>query len=106
LQQLCVARSPGCRLCAACRGAGRSTGVARRTPDQAPDRDRRTEGDSLTMKAVFGVAALLVATALSAFFDAKGFVYAAQAWRGGSMSIVVALYSLAYFVGGVTLYIL
>ena len=59
----------------------------------------------MTIKPVLGVSALLLVTALSAFFDAKGFVYAAQAWRSGSISLSLALYSLAYFVGGVTLYI-
>jgi hypothetical protein len=49
---------------------------------------------------------LCIATALSAFFDAKGFVYATQAWKSGSLSAPIALLSLANFVGGVTLYIL
>jgi hypothetical protein len=59
----------------------------------------------MTTRAVLGVGALIVVTALSAFFDAKGFVYAAQAWRSGSLNAVLALYSLVYFIGGVTLYI-
>ena len=57
------------------------------------------------MKVTLGIIALIVVTALSAFFDAKGFVYAAQAWRSGSIALPTAMLSLIYFVGGVTLYI-
>jgi len=57
------------------------------------------------MRSALLVAALVVVTALSAFFDAKGFVYAAQAWRSGSLVTSTALLSLINFVGGVTLYI-
>jgi hypothetical protein len=52
------------------------------------------------------VFALVVVTALSAFFDARGFVYAAQSWRSGSLIAGTALLSLIFFIGGVTLYIL
>lgn len=51
------------------------------------------------------ILALVLVTALSAFFDAKGFVYAALAWRGGSVSAANALWSLGFFVTGVSLYI-
>ncbi len=57
------------------------------------------------MKSALVIAALLVVTALSAFLDAKGFVYAAQSWRSGSLVTSTAVLSLVYFIGGVTLYI-
>ena len=57
------------------------------------------------MKSFLSISALLIVTALSAFLDAKGFVYAAQAWRSGSLAPSVAFQSLLYFVGGVTIYI-
>jgi hypothetical protein len=57
------------------------------------------------MRVALGIAALLIITALSAFFDAKGFVYAAQAWRTGSFVPATAALSLANFIGGITLYV-
>ncbi|MFL6548990.1 MAG: hypothetical protein ACJ8OJ_09870 [Povalibacter sp.] len=57
------------------------------------------------MKVVL-IAALFAITALSAYFDAKGFVYAAQSWRSGSIVATTSLLSLINFIGGVTLYIL
>jgi hypothetical protein len=58
------------------------------------------------MKTTAVVLALFVVTALSAYFDARGFVYAAQSWKNGSLIASTALLSLVNFVGGVTLYIL
>lgn len=52
------------------------------------------------------VLALIALTALSAFFDARGFVLAAQSWRAGALVPSTALLSLANFIGGVTLYVL
>lgn len=57
------------------------------------------------MKSALLIVALFILTALSAFFDAKGFVYAAQSWREGSWIPAVALRSLVYFLGGVSVYI-
>jgi len=57
------------------------------------------------MKPALLITGLIAATILSAYFDARGFIYAAQAWRGGSFVTGTALLSLINFVGGVTLYI-
>ncbi|MBB6093704.1 putative membrane-anchored protein [Povalibacter uvarum] len=57
------------------------------------------------MTSALWVGALVILTALSAFFDAKGFVYAAQSWRDGTLSLSIALLALLYFVGGVSVYI-
>ena len=57
------------------------------------------------MKAVPIVAALIFLTALSAFFDARGFVYAAETWRDGSVVPKAVAYSMLNFLGGVALYI-
>ena len=57
------------------------------------------------MKSPALVAALILITALSAFFDAKGFVYAAQAWRDGALVPRAVAWSLLNFFGGITLYI-
>lgn len=58
------------------------------------------------MPGLLTVLALIAMTAASAFFDAKGFVYASQAWRDGTLVPATALLSLVNFVGGVTLYVL
>jgi len=52
------------------------------------------------------IALIFLLTALSAYFDAKGFVYAAQSWKAGSIVFSTALLSLVNFIVGVTLYIL
>ena len=57
------------------------------------------------MKTALLAATILLLTALSAFFDAKGFVYASQSWKAGSLIIGTSLLALVYFVLGVTLYI-
>lgn len=57
------------------------------------------------MNSALLIAALVVLTALSAFFDAKGFVWAAQSWHEGSLVPSTALRALIYFVGGVSVYI-
>jgi hypothetical protein len=57
------------------------------------------------MKTALLVGSIFLLTALSAFFDAKGFVLASQSWKAGSIVVSTALLALVYFVGGVTLYI-
>ncbi len=57
------------------------------------------------MRSALVVCALIIATALSAYFDAKGFVYASQSWKQGSLLIATSLLSLVTFIGGVALYI-
>jgi hypothetical protein len=57
------------------------------------------------MKSALVVVALIIVTALSAFFDAKGFVYASKAWENGRIVTSIALLSLVNFVGGITLYL-
>jgi hypothetical protein len=57
------------------------------------------------MKTALLAASIFLLTALSAFFDAKGFVYASQSWKAGSMIPGTALLSLVNFTGGVALYI-
>jgi hypothetical protein len=57
------------------------------------------------MKSPLVIAAIIVLTALSAFFDAKGFVYAAQSWRDGALVPRAVGLSLINFFGGVALYI-
>lgn len=57
------------------------------------------------MKSAVIVIALFVATALSAYFDAKGFVYASQSWKNGSLIASTSLLSLVNFTAGVTIYI-
>ena len=57
------------------------------------------------MKSALVVAALILLTAASAYFDAKGFVYAAQSWRDGALVPRAVVLSLLNFMGGVMLYI-
>jgi hypothetical protein len=57
------------------------------------------------MKSALLIGALVVLTALSAFFDAKGFVYAAQSWHDGTLVPSTAFRALIYFIGGVSVYI-
>ena len=57
------------------------------------------------MKTALLAATIFLLTALSAFFDAKGFVYASQSWKSGSLIVSTSLLALVYFVLGVTLYI-
>lgn len=57
------------------------------------------------MKSALLVGALILVTALSAYFDARGFVYAAQTWRDGSLVPGTIFLSMINFIGGITLYI-
>ena len=57
------------------------------------------------MKSALIIGALFLLTALSAFFDAKGFVYAAQAWRDGALIPATAFRAVVFFLGGVSVYI-
>lgn len=51
------------------------------------------------------LAALIALTAASAFLDAKGFVYAARAWREGSLDWRIGAISFSFTMAGVALYI-
>ena len=57
------------------------------------------------MKSALIIGALFLLTALSAFFDAKGFVYSAQAWRDGALIPATAFRAVVFFLGGVSVYI-
>jgi uncharacterized membrane-anchored protein len=57
------------------------------------------------MKSALLIGALVIVTALSAYFDARGFVYAAQTWREGSLVPGVVFLALVNFMGGIALYI-
>jgi hypothetical protein len=48
---------------------------------------------------------VLALTLLSGVLDARGFLYASRAWPQGSMDIRHVLLSLAFFGGGISLYI-
>ena len=51
------------------------------------------------MKSALVIGALVIVTALSAYFDARGFVYAAQTWREGSLVPGVVFLALVNFMG-------
>lgn len=57
------------------------------------------------MKSALLVGALILVTALSAYFDARGFVLAAQTWREGSLVPGAIFLSMINFIGGITFYI-
>lgn len=57
------------------------------------------------MKSALLVGALILLTALSAYFDARGFVYAAQTWRAGVLVPGIIFLSMVNFIGGITFYI-
>jgi hypothetical protein len=44
-------------------------------------------------------------TLASGLLDARGFVYAARAWPGGQLDMKMGLASMAFFVGGLSAYI-
>jgi hypothetical protein len=44
-------------------------------------------------------------TLASGLLDARGFVYAARAWPGGQLDLKMGLASMAFFVGGLSAYI-
>ena len=57
------------------------------------------------MRTALATLAVLILTVLSGLMDAKGFVHASRVWPGGSFDPRTAALSLAFFVGGISLYI-
>src|SRR5262245_54044444 len=57
------------------------------------------------MGTVGNLAVVGLLTIVSGLLDARGFVYAARAWPGGSLDLKIGIASLVSFAGGVTAYI-